>query len=390
MAIYWMTTDIMWADGEGMAQLLYLLGVEPIWSSNGKVKHFKIIDMNDLRRPRIDITVKISGILRDNFQNCVCLLDDAIQAVSKLEEPPELNFVLNMPENQQSQPELSWEDATARIFGAQPGTYSSGINLMVYASAWENQDDISDLFMNFNGYSYGRNRFGKQSPIALESSLKHVDITYDKVMSDEHDLLGCCCYFGNHGGMTAAARKLSQKEVKAYYGDSREVTNIEVRTLSEEINRVVKSKLLNPKWIEGQKQHGYKGAGDISKRVGRVYGWEATTEEVDDWVFDDITKTFIVDENNRKFFEENNPWALEEMSRRLIEAYQRELWNPEEGLIDEIQDTYLELESFLEESMGNNAGDFQGGSIDVVNLNDIEAYRQTAAKLHSVKYNKFD
>ena len=209
-------------------------------------------------------------------------------------------------------------------------------------------------------------------------------------MSDEHDLLGCCCYFGNHGGMTAAARKLSQKEVKAYYGDSREVTNIEVRTLSEEINRVVKSKLLNPKWIEGQKQHGYKGAGDISKRVGRVYGWEATTEEVDDWVFDDITKTFIVDENNRKFFEENNPWALEEMSRRLIEAYQRELWNPEEGLIDEIQDTYLELESFLEESMGNNAGDFQGGSIDVVNLNDIEAYRQTAAKLHSVKYNKFD
>ena len=183
---------------------------------------------------------------------------------------------------------------------------------------------------------------------------------------------------------------MSQKEVKAYYGDSREVTNIEVRTLSEEINRVVKSKLLNPKWIEGQKQHGYKGAGDISKRVGRVYGWEATTEEVDDWVFDDITKTFIVDENNRKFFQENNPWALEEMSRRLIEAYQRKLWNPEEGLIGEIQDTYLELEGFLEESMGNNAGDFQGSSIDVVNLNDIETYRQTAAKLHTVKYNKFD
>ncbi len=293
-------------------------------------------------------------------------------------------------ENQQSQPDLSWDNATSRIFGAQPGTYSSGINLLVYASAWENQDDISDLFMNFNSYSYGRNRFGKQSPFALESSLKHVDITYDKVMSDEHDLLGCCCYFGNHGGMTAAARKLSQKEVKAYYGDSREVTNIEVRTLSEEINRVVKSKLLNPKWIEGQKQHGYKGAGDISKRVGRVYGWEATTEEVDDWVFDDITKTFIVDENNRNFFQENNPWALEEMSRRLIEAYQRKLWNPEEGLIGEIQDTYLELEGFLEESMGNNAGDFQGSSIDVVNLNDIETYRQTAAKLHTVKYNKFD
>ena len=106
---------------------------------------------------------------------------------------------------------------------------------------------------------------------------------------------------------------------------------------------------------------------------------EATTEEVDDWVFDDITKTFIVDENNVNFFQENNPWALEEMSRRLIEAYQRKLWNPEEGLIGEIQDTYLELEGFLEESMGNNAGDFQGSSIDVVNLNDIETYRQTAA-----------
>ena len=386
MALYWMTTDIMWADGEGMAQLLYMLGVEPVWLPNGKVRSFRIIPLSELGRPRIDVTVKISGILRDNFQNCINLVDDAIHAVAALNEPEDMNFIRKHTlEAMKENSDLSFDDAAARLFGAQPGTYTAGVNLLIYSSSWEQQGDIGDLFTLYNQYSYGRNRFGKEAMGVLQKNLSTVELTYDKVMSDEHDLLGCCCYFANHGGMTAAAKNLSGAEVRTYYGDSRETTSVEVRTLGEEISRVVTGKLLNPKWIEGQKKAGYQGAGDISKRVGRVYGWDATTDAVDDRIFDDITKTFVANEENRQFFMENNPWALEEMSRRLLEACDRGLWNPEDGLLEEIQDAYLELEGFLEEDMGEAAGEFQGSSIEITPRDQMEVFRKNAQKLHAVK-----
>jgi cobaltochelatase CobN len=389
MALYWMTTDIMWADGEGMAQLLYMLGVEPVWLPNGKVRSFRIIPLSELGRPRIDVTVKISGILRDNFQNCINLVDDAIHAVAELNEPEDMNFIRKHTlEAMKDNAELSFDDAAARLFGAQPGTYTAGVNLLIYSSSWEQQGDIGDLFTLYNQYSYGRNRFGKEAMNVLQKNLSTVELTYDKVMSDEHDLLGCCCYFANHGGMTAAAKNLSGTDVRTYYGDSRETTSVEVRTLGEEINRVVSGKLLNPKWIEGQKKAGYQGAGDISKRVGRVYGWDATTDAVDDRIFDDITKTFVANEENRQFFMENNPWALEEMSRRLLEAADRGLWNPEDGMLEEIQDAYLELEGFLEEDMGDAAGEFQGSSIEYTPRDQMEVFRKNAQKLHAIKGKK--
>jgi len=128
----------------------------------------------------------------------------------------------------------------------------------------------------------------------------------------------------------------------------------------------VRTKLLNPKWIEGMKRHGYRGAGDISKRIGRVYGWEATTQEVDDWIFDDIARTFVLDAEMRKFFEENNPWALEEVGRRLLEAYERGLWDADEEVIEGLKSAYLDMEGWIEEKMGDVKGEFQGGAIDVV------------------------
>jgi len=389
MALYWMTTDIMWADGEGMAQLLYMLGVEPVWLPNGKVRSFRIIPLSELGRPRIDVTVKISGILRDNFQNRINLVDDAINTVAALNEPEEMNFIRKHTlEAMKENSNLSFNDAAARLFGAQPGTYTAGTNLLIYSSSWEQQSDIGDLFTLYNQYSYGRNRFGKEAMEVLQKNLSTVELTFDKVMSDEHDLLGCCCYFANHGGMTAAAKNLSDTEVRTYYGDSRETTSVEVRTLGEEISRVVTGKLLNPKWIEGQKKAGYQGAGDISKRVGRVYGWDATTDAVDDRIFDDITKTFVANEENRQFFMENNPWALEEMSRRLLEACDRGLWTPKDGLLEEIQDAYLELEGFLEEDIGDTAGEFQGSSIEITPRDQMEVFRKNAQKLHALKRKK--
>ncbi|MGM9570724.1 MAG: cobaltochelatase subunit CobN, partial [bacterium] len=389
MAIYWMCNDIMWADGEGLGQMFYLLGVRPKWSSNGRVTGLEVIPLEELGRPRIDITVRVSGITRDNFPNCLELLDEAIQMVAELDEPLEQNYVRQhtLDKFADKQPEeLSqdeWREGTLRIFGAKPGTYAAGVNLAVYASAWKEEKDLAEIFVFWNGYAYGKGTYGEESYQALQSSLKTVDITYNKVVSDEYDLFGCCCYFGTHGGMTAAARVASGKEVKTYYGDTREPEHVEVRSLADEVRRIVRTKLLNPKWIEGQKEHGYKGAGDISKRIGRVYGWEATTQEVDDWIFDDITKTFMLDEENRKFFEENNPWALEEIGRRLLEANQRGLWEADPEVLEGLKETYLEVEGWLEEKMGDVEGEFQGGSIDILTTEEVADWGAKMAEVRA-------
>lgn len=380
-AMYWMANDIMWGNGEGMGQLMYLMGVKPKWLPNGRVKGFEIIPIDELNRPRIDVTVKITSILRDNFPKCMELIDEAVSELSKLNEPNDRNYIKkHTEENMKSG--LNFKSASSRIFGARPGTYVTGVNLAIYASSWKDKKDLADIFTYYNGYVYGKDKRGEEDYKALQSNFKTVDITYNKVISDEHDLLGCCCYFGNHGGMTAAVRQMSGHDIKTYYGDTREVTNVEIRTLADELRRVVRTKLLNPKWIEGQKEHGYKGAQDISKKVGRIYGWDATTDEVDDWIFDDITKTFIMDEENNKFFMENNPWAFEEMNRRLLEAFERKLWKPQdEKYIQVIKDNYLQIEGFMEENMGNDMGDFQGGSIDMIGLDEMKDFSEEIDKM---------
>ncbi len=362
IAMYWMASDIMWADGEQLAQILYLIGVEPIWHS-GSVKSYRVLPLEEIGRPRIDITIRVSGIIRDCFYNCIELLDEAIREVAMLDEPIEQNYlrkhaIATAPENT--------DGKYARIFACKPGTYGNGVNLAVYSSAWKEEKDLSDVFVHWNGYAYGKDNFGTEARDNLVSQLKTVDLSFNKTVTDEYDLCGCCCYFGTQGGLTTAAREVSGKDVRAYYGDTRDQDKIEVRSLADEMRRVVQTKLLNPKWIEGMKRHGYRGAGDISKRIGRVYGWEATTQEVDDWIFDDIARTFVLDAEMRKFFEENNPWALEEVGRRLLEAHERGLWDADEEVIEGLKSAYLDMEGWIEEKMGDVKGEFQGGAIDVV------------------------
>ncbi|ACV24026.1 cobaltochelatase subunit CobN [Methanocaldococcus fervens] len=365
VALYWMCSDIMWADGEGMGMILYLLGVKPVYRG-GRVVGLEVIPLEELGRPRIDVTIRVSGITRDMFPNCIELVDEAIMKVANLDEPLEMNFVKKHVFEGLDKG-LSFREATFRIFCSAPGTYGNGVKYAVYASAWENKEDLKDAFIHWNSYAYGKGVYGKKAVDSFENILKTVDLTFNKVVTDEYDLFGCCCYFGTHGGLTNAARVLKNKDVKAYYGDTRNPNSVEVRTLKEEIERVALTKLLNPKWIEGMKKHGYKGAGDIAKRIGRVYGWSATTKEVDNWVFDEIFNTFVKNEENRRFFKEHNIYALEEISRRLLEAYQRGLWKTSEENIDELKRVYLEIEGDIEESYNNieEIGEFQGGSVDI-------------------------
>jgi len=366
IGMYWMASDVMWADGEQLAQVFSLIGVEPVWT-DGKVRSFRVTPLEELGRPRIDVTVRMSGILRDCFYTCIELLDDAIREVAALDEPPDMNFIRK---------HALQGSGTARIFGSRPGTYGNGVSLAVYASAWKEEADLAEVFLRWNSYAYGRDNFGEESRETFSAQLATIDLTFNKTVTDEYDLLGCCCYFGAHGGLTGAARALSNRDVPAYYGDTRDRDRVEVRTLAEEIRRVVRARLLNPKWIEGMKRHGYKGAGDISRQVGTVYGWEATTEEVDDRIFDDIARTFVLDAEMRRFFEDENPWALEEIGRRLLEAHGRGLWDADPDVLDGLQAAYLEMEGWIEDRMGDTGGDVQGGAVRVVTLQDLEALRE--------------
>ena len=393
LALVWFSSDIMWADGEEMAQIMYLIGVKPMWQANGRLNGFEIIPLKELGRPRIDVTIRLSGITRDCFPDCVDFLDEAIQAVASLDEPLEMNFVRKhtieqVKEHQGTRTPVrqwdkkTWRDASLRMFSSKPGTYGSGVNLAIYASAWKEEKDLSDIFIYWNGYAYGKGAYGKKLHHHFIQQLKSVDVTFNKSVTDEYDLFGCCCYFSTQGGMSQAAKSISGKEIKNYYGDTRDPSHIKVTDLADEIRRVTRTKLLNPKWIEGMKRHGYKGASDISKRIGRIFGWEATTGEVDDWIFDDIAKTFVLDKEMRKFFEENNPWALEEIGRRLLEAHQRNLWNADPQVLEGLKNAYLEIESWLEEKMGDVQGDFQGGSVDILTSEDVAEW---GAKMREVK-----
>ncbi|MHC1565606.1 MAG: cobaltochelatase subunit CobN [Candidatus Syntropharchaeales archaeon] len=373
------STDITWADGEELSQIFYLIGVEPEWDEAGRVNGFRIIPLDELGRPRIDVTVRISGIMRDSFMQIIELLDDAIRRVSELDEPPELNFIRKHALAQANAGQ-EWSRAATRIFGSKPGTYGAGVNLAVNASAWKDEEDLADVFVYWSGYAYGKGIDGKESHEELLNQLKTVDLSFRSNPTDEHDLFGCCCYFGYHGGLTVAARSLSGKEVKAYHGDTRDPSDVRVTDLKDEIKRVVRTKLLNPKWIEGMKEHGYRGASEISGKVTRVYGWQATTREVDDWVFDDIARTYILDDDMRAFFEENNPYALEEMGRRLLEAYERDLWDPDPEVLNELKRYYLEIEGWIEGRMGGVSG-VQGGSIDVFTMEEVEEWKERMEKV---------
>ncbi|MHC1571496.1 MAG: cobaltochelatase subunit CobN [Methanosarcinales archaeon] len=377
------STDITWADGEELSQILYLIGVEPEWDEPGRVKDLRIIPLNELKRPRIDVTIRISGIMRDSFMQVIELLDDAIRRVAELDEPPDMNFIRKHALSQETTG-LEWDRATTRIFGSKPGTYGAGVNLAVNASAWETEEDLANVFISWSGYAYGRGIQGRESHQELLNQLKTVNLSFRSNPTDEHDLFGCCCYYGYHGGLTAAARSLSGKDVKAYHGDTRNPSDVQVTDLSDEIERVVRTRLLNPKWIEGMKEHGYRGASEISGKVTKVYGWQATTHEVDDWIFNEITRTYILDDEMREFFEEENPWALEEIGRRLLEAYERDLWNPDPQVLERLKKHYIEIEGWMEERIEDVSG-IQGGSIDIFTMEDIESWKKKMERTISEK-----
>ena len=369
--------DIFRADGEQLAQMLYTLGVKPVWDGS-RITKLEAIPLDELKRPRVDVTIQLSNMLRDGCPRAFELVDEAVQLVADLKEPVEQNYVRKHVMERLSEMKDEEDEArkkrlaTFRVFTAAPGVYDYGSNTAVASSAWETEDDLGEIFINTCHYAYGKGAFGVAAKDEFKANLKRTSVTYDKWDSDEYDILDCCHIFGSHGGFTQAAKMVSGNDVKVYFADTHDPDRPQIRDMEEELDRVARTRLLNPEWIEGKKRHGYKGGTVISDRVFHIYGWQATTRLVGNWVFDEIAEKFVLNSDMRQWFKEHNVYAAESITRRLIEAEKRNLWEADPDTLERLKDVYLELEGCIEETMDIVEGDFQGSNIEIIKINKSE------------------
>ncbi len=371
------------SDGEGVAQILYLLGVRPVWNpESGIVMDVEPIPLEELGRPRIDVLVRVDGIFRDTTPNLMSLIDKAVKKVASLDEPPSKNYVrkhvlerLIELERRGLSGDSAFRTATYRVFTEKPGSYGAGVNYAIYASAWKTRRDLAEVWIEWSSYAYGEEGVPVKLPDQLRHLLKTVDLTFQKLETDEFDILDCCCFFAYHGGMHAAVETERDTKIPAYFGDSRDPERVTVKHMEDEIERVVRTRLLNPQWIEGKKRHGFRGAGEIAERVGRIYGWAATAGVVRDWIFEEIAKTFVLNDEMRRWFLDTNIHALEEIARRLLEAADRGVWKTSQDLLDRLRRVYSEIEAVLEGEI--QEGEYQGGTIVVITREELRTEQST-------------
>src|SRR5215218_454307 len=343
-------TAAMRTQGDDVAEIMALIGVRPEWNEESRrVTGLEVIPLEDLGRPRIDVTVRISGFFRDAFPNLISLVDDAVRAVASLDEPDEMNFVRKHAKEERDAG-AGERSSTTRIFGSKPGAYGAGLLPLIDARNWRDDEDLAEVYAVWGGYAYGKGLDGVEAREAMESNLKRTEIAVKNIDNREHDLFDSDDYFQYHGGMIAAVRALTGRNPKSYIGDSAYPSRVKTRNLAEEALRVFRSRVANPKWISAMQRHGYKGAFELSATVDYLFGYDATAGIVEDWMYKDVTRKYVLDEEVRDFMRDSNPWALRAISERLLEAAERGLWSePDPEDLNELKRYYLETEGMLEE-----------------------------------------
>ncbi|MFF3867733.1 cobaltochelatase subunit CobN [Micromonospora sp. NPDC001898] len=343
-------TSAMRTSGDDIAEVLALLGVRPTWDpASRRVNGLEVIDLDELGRPRIDVTVRISGFFRDAFPHVIEILDDAVQIVAGLDEPDELNFVrAHTREDLAEHRDL--RRATTRIFGSKPGSYGAGILQVVESGTWRDDADLAAVYTAWGGFAYGRGLDGVAATDDMRTSYKRIAVAAKNIDSREHDIADSDDYFQYHGGMIATVRALTGSEPKAYVGDSTVPDAVRTRTLQEETNRVFRSRVVNPRWIAAMQRHGYKGAFELAATVDYLFGFDATAGVVHDWMYESLAREYVLDETNQEFMRRANPWALRGIVERLNEAADRGLWSePDTEIMAEMARVYLEVEGDLED-----------------------------------------
>src|SRR3712207_1900499 len=307
-------TAAMRTQGDDIAEILALMGVRPVWNEESlRVTGMEVIPLEELGRPRIDVTVRISGFFRDAFPNLISLMDAAVRAVASLDEPTGMNFVRKHAEEERDSG-ADERRSTTRIFGSKPGAYGAGLLPLIDARNWRDDEDLAEVYAVWGGYAYGKDLNGVEAREAMEANLTRTEVAVKNVDNREHDLFDSDDYFQYHGGMIAAIRALTGRNPKSYVGDSADPSKVKTRSLSEEAHRVFRSRVANPKWIEAMQRHGYKGAFELSATVDYLFGYDATVGVVEDWMYRDLTYKYLLDEEVRNFMQESNPWALRAIS----------------------------------------------------------------------------
>ncbi len=342
-------TSAMRTQGDDIAEILALLGVEPVWDdASRRVTGFEVIPAERLGRPRIDVTVRISGFFRDAFPHVVALVDDAIQAVAQLDEPAEANYVKAHADTDQAT-HGDRRRATTRIFGSKPGAYGAGLLPLIDARNWSSDADLAEVFAVWGGYAYGRGLDGREARADMDAAFRRIEAAAKNQDTREHDIVDSDDYFQYHGGMVAYVRALTGSSPAAYVGDSAVPDTVKTRTLAEETHRVFRSRVVNPKWIAAMQRHGYKGAFELAATVDYLFGYDATAGVVDDWMYEKLAAAYVFDETNADFMRRSNPWALRGVAERLLEAADRKLWSaPDPETLDRLREVYLDMEGDLE------------------------------------------
>ncbi|OUR67469.1 cobaltochelatase subunit CobN, partial [Bermanella sp. 47_1433_sub80_T6] len=331
-------TATMRTGGDDIAQAFALMGVKPIWAQGSqRVVDFEITPTMLLKRPRVDVTLRVSGFFRDAFPNVMRIYDAAVQALAKLEEPGFGNRIRKhvMARSQQlvkegMTVEQAWQQASYRVFGSKPGAYGAGLQGLIDERCWEKDSDLADAYLNWGGYAYGSSD-GVEARSAFKHQLSKLEAVVQNQDNREHDLLDSDDYYQFQGGMSNAVNVLSGKMPAIYHGDHSNPAVPKMRTLKEELNRVIRSRVLNPKWISAMREHGYKGAFEMAATIDYMFAYDATTDLIDDYQYEKVSDALIFDETNQQFLREHNLPALEEMAERMLEAKQRGLWEKPEG-----------------------------------------------------------
>ena len=327
-------TSNMRTGGDDIAQALALIGAKPVWErASGRVTGFEIITPAMLGRPRVDVTLRISGFFRDAFPDQISLFDRAARAVGQLDEDADDNPIAMRIKLETAamvatgvDPEMAAKRSGYRVFGSMPGAYGAGLQALIDERGWTGRKDLADAYLTWGAFAYGAGSEGVSDRAGFEARLSGLQAVVQNQDNREHDLLDSDDYYQFEGGMTAAVEALSGRMPVVYHNDHSRPEKPVIRTLEEEISRVVRGRVTNPKWIAGVMRHGYKGAFEIAATVDYMFAFSATTGAVRDHHFDAVYQSFIVDESVRDFMAKSNPYALAEMAEKLIEAMDRGLW----------------------------------------------------------------
>ncbi len=352
-------TSAMRTHGDDIAQILQLLGVRPVWQPESRrVLGIEVIPLEELGRPRIDVTVRISGFFRDAFPNLINLLDQAVELVASLEEAPQDNYVVkhlhqDLAKSSAPAPDASDSEQRSaslfRIFGSKPGTYGAGILTLLDERNWETVQDLAEVYTAWGGYAYTQTQHGVSARPQFRQRFSQIVVAAKNQDTREHDIFDSDDYMQYHGGMIATVRALTGRNPRQFFGDSADPSRARNRDLQDEARRVFRSRVVNPKWIDSMKRHGYKGAFELAATVDYMFGYDATAQVIEDWMYENVTESYVLDPDTRQFFQESNPWAMKGVIERLLEAIERGLWEePSPGMREKLMQLYLEMEAHLE------------------------------------------